>query len=60
MRIDPGRLVPGGIPEALAEILLEVPKPAGAEAWAIICRGRSCLPPVTDAAALAEALKNPV
>jgi uncharacterized protein YyaL (SSP411 family) len=60
MRIDPERLVPRGIPEELAEVLLQVPKPAGAEAWAIVCRGRTCLPPVTVAEALEEALKNPV
>jgi uncharacterized protein YyaL (SSP411 family) len=60
MRIDLDRLVPGGIPEALAEILFEAPMPAGAEAWAIICRGRTCLPPVTDAEALEEALNSPV
>jgi uncharacterized protein YyaL (SSP411 family) len=59
IRIDMERLVPGGIPEALAEVLLEVPKPAGAEAWAIVCRGRTCLPPITDAGALQEALNSP-
>jgi uncharacterized protein YyaL (SSP411 family) len=58
--IDPRRLVPGGIPEALAEVLLQVPKPEGAQAWAIVCRGRTCLPPITDAGALAKALDNPV
>jgi uncharacterized protein YyaL (SSP411 family) len=56
MRIDPSRLVPGGIPEALAETLLNVPQPAGAKAWAMVCRGRTCLPPITDADALLEAL----
>jgi len=56
MRIDPSRLVSGGIPEALEETLLQVPAPAGAEAWALVCRGRSCLPPITDAEALVEAL----
>ena len=60
MRIDPERLVRGGIPEELAEVLLQVPKPVGAEAWAIVCRGRTCLPPVTDARALEEALNSPV
>jgi uncharacterized protein YyaL (SSP411 family) len=60
IRIDPERLVPGGIPEALAEVLLQIPKPAGAQAWAIVCRGRTCLPPVTDAEALEEALKSTV
>jgi hypothetical protein len=60
MRVDPERLVPGGIPEVLAEVLLEVPKPSGAAAWAIVCRGRTCLPPVSDAEALEEALNSPV
>ena len=56
MRIDPERLVPGGLPEALAETLLHLPKPEGAAAWAIVCRGRACLPPITDAEALRRAL----
>ncbi len=60
MRIARERLVPGGIPEALAELLLEVPKPDGVEAWAMVCRGRTCLPPVTDPQALARALDEPV
>jgi uncharacterized protein YyaL (SSP411 family) len=57
IRIDPERLVPGGIPEALAETLLQIPKPVGAEAWAILCRNRSCLPPITSAEELASALR---
>jgi hypothetical protein len=60
LRIDPERLVPGGLPEALAETLLQIPKPEGAAAWAIVCRGRTCMPPITDAEALLEALENPV
>jgi uncharacterized protein YyaL (SSP411 family) len=60
MRIDPARLVPGGLPEALAETLLQVPAPAGAEAWALVCRNRACLPPITDAEALLKALKPAV
>jgi hypothetical protein len=56
MRIDPERLVAGGLPEALAETLLLVPRPEGAEAWAIVCRGRACLPPITDAEVLRQAL----
>jgi uncharacterized protein YyaL (SSP411 family) len=56
MRIDPSRLVPGGLPEALEETLLQVPKPAGAKAWALVCRGRTCLPPITDGEALLKAL----
>jgi hypothetical protein len=58
MRIAPHRLTPGGIPEALAEILLQVPSPKGAAVWAIVCRGRTCLPPITGAEALLEALES--
>jgi uncharacterized protein YyaL (SSP411 family) len=59
IRIDPARLVSGGIPEALAETLLQVPVPAGAQAWALVCKGRTCLPPIADADALLQALSSP-
>jgi uncharacterized protein YyaL (SSP411 family) len=58
--LAPERLVAGGIPEGLAETLLQVPVPAGAAAWAIVCRGRTCLPPVTSAEALLDALGTAV
>jgi uncharacterized protein YyaL (SSP411 family) len=58
MRFAPGQLVPGGIPEGLAETLLEVPAPEGAEAWALVCRGRTCLPPITSAEELLKALEE--
>jgi uncharacterized protein YyaL (SSP411 family) len=56
-RIAPERLVPGGIPEAFAETFLQIPKPESAKAWAFVCRGRSCMPPVTDSDALLQALE---
>jgi hypothetical protein len=56
VRINPERLVAGGIPEGLAETLLHVPAPEGAAAWAIVCRGRTCLPPVTSTEGLLVAL----
>ncbi len=56
MRIDPARLRPGELPEALAETLLQVPHPEGAEAWALVCKGRTCLPPVRSAEELLQAL----
>ncbi len=56
MRIQSSKLVEGELPEALAETLLQVPVPAGALAWALVCRGRTCLPPVTDFEALLKAL----
>jgi uncharacterized protein YyaL (SSP411 family) len=57
MRIEPSRLVSGEVPEALAETLLQVPPPSGASAWAMVCRGRACLPPITDDDALLKALE---
>ncbi len=58
MRIAPFRLEPGGIPEALEEMLLQAPPPAGAEVWALVCHGRTCLPPITDDEALLMALES--
>lgn len=57
MRIAPHRLNAGGIPGALAEVLLNVPAPEGAEVWALVCHGRTCLPPITDAEGLLSALE---
>jgi len=58
MRIAPQRLVAGSLPEALDETLPQVPPPEGAPAWALVCKGRSCLPPITDPEALLEALER--
>ncbi len=56
MRFHPSQLVADGLPEALAETLLEVPAPSRAGAWALVCRGRVCSPPVTDEQELLNAL----
>ena len=58
MRIAPFRLVPGGIPPALAQMLLDVPGPKNTEVWALVCRGRTCFPPLTDAEALLAAMEE--
>jgi hypothetical protein len=58
MRIAPFRLVPGGIPPALEEMLSHFSTPPGEEVWVIVCRGRTCLPLITDAEALLEALEG--
>jgi len=58
MRFAPAQLVPEGIPEGLAETLLRAPVPDGAEAWALVCRGRTCLPPITSAEELLAALEE--
>jgi len=57
LRIDPARLVAGDVPQALAETLVQVPPPGGAEVWAMVCRGRTCLPPITESEALLKALE---
>ena len=60
IRIEPSKLVrglaPGEMPPALEETFLQMPKTEGAGAWALVCRGRTCLPPITDAEALLQAL----
>jgi uncharacterized protein YyaL (SSP411 family) len=55
--ITPARFVQGGLPEATAETILQIPKPSGIEAWALVCRNRTCFPPIFTAEALLEALK---
>jgi uncharacterized protein len=40
--------------------VVHVPAPAGAEVWAMVCQGRSCLPPVTGAEELLAAMEGAV
>ena len=56
MRIAPNLLARERLPEALEEVLPHVPQPEGAAAWALVCTGRTCLPPITDLEKLLEAL----
>ncbi len=58
LRIDSSRLVPGGLPEALEETLPQAPMPAGAAAGALVCRGRTCLPPITGPEELRQTLQS--
>ena len=58
MRVAPFRLVPGGVPDALAEMLLNVPKPKETTVYTLVCRGRTCLPPITNAEELLKALEG--
>ena len=57
VRLEPAQLVPDNLPEALAEMLLLVPAPQSAPAWALVCTGRTCLPTITDPEALLRLLK---
>jgi uncharacterized protein YyaL (SSP411 family) len=58
MRISPNRLIAGKLPEALEGVLPHVPVPKGAPAWAVVCLGRTCLPPIADPEQLLEALER--
>jgi len=57
IRIEHSKLVAGELPDALAETLLQVP--AQSKAWALVCRGRVCLPPVTDPESLLNLIAAP-
>ena len=58
MRFMPNVLAAERLPEAIEEILPHVPQPEGATAWALVCTGRTCLPPITDPEKLLEALES--
>lgn len=57
IRFAPEQLREGNLPEALAEIVLNVPRPEGKKAWALVCKTRTCMPPVFDAEALLHVLE---
>jgi len=48
IRLQTQQLTADVLPEALADTIVHLPKPEGARAWALICRGRTCLPPISD------------
>ena len=58
IRLTPAQLTAGNLPEALVETVLQVPAHPGAEAWALVCRGRTCFPPVTDPEDLLQVLQG--
>ena len=45
------------LPETLAETITHIPIPNEAGAWALVCKGRTCVPPITDSEALLDALE---
>jgi uncharacterized protein len=58
MRIDSARIAPGQLPEAVEETVVPAPAPGGATAWALVCRGRTCLPAITSEEDLRHALQS--
>jgi uncharacterized protein len=57
IRFRSEQITPGALPEALAETVLHVPRPEGKSAWALVCRGRVCMPPVCDPEGLLHAME---
>ena len=57
MRISPDRLLHENLPEMLQQVLPHVPRP-DSPAWALVCTGRTCRPPISDPEALLEALER--
>ncbi len=58
IRLQQDQIMANELPEALAETLTRIPPPEGVNAWVLICRHRSCLPPITNSEALLEALES--
>jgi uncharacterized protein YyaL (SSP411 family) len=58
IRLEASQLTSETLPPALAETLIPVPKPDSGAAWALVCRGRTCLPPIQDAEQLIQVLST--
>jgi uncharacterized protein len=58
IRLSPDQLTADRLPEALAETIVNVPSPTESSAWALVCRGRTCMPPVTTVDELLEAMRQ--
>jgi uncharacterized protein len=57
IRLSPEAIAAGSLPDALAETVTQVPRPEGKPAWALVCRGRTCMPPVWDPEGLLKAME---
>ena len=57
IRLSAETIAAGALPDALAETVTQVPKPEGKLAWAMVCRGRTCMPPVWDPEGLLKAME---
>jgi len=54
IRLHAHQLIAENLPEALAETVPQVPHPE--DAWTLVCRGRTCLPPIRSSEELLEAI----
>ena len=57
IRLSAEAIAAGALPDALAETVGQVPKPEDKPAWALVCRGRTCMPPVWDPEGLLKAME---
>ncbi len=57
IRLQARQLLAETLPEALAESIPQIPLPPSGTSWALVCRGRTCLPPIANADALLDALE---
>jgi uncharacterized protein YyaL (SSP411 family) len=60
IRLQTRQLIAESLPEVLAETLTQVPPPENAAAWALVCRARTCMPPIVSSEALLDALEEAV
>jgi uncharacterized protein YyaL (SSP411 family) len=60
IRLQARQLTAENLPEALAETLPLVPQTDSESAWALVCRGGTCLPPIHASEQLLEALEAAV
>jgi hypothetical protein len=58
LRFTHSQLKPENLPPVLAETLPQLPQLDASTSFAVVCRGRTCLPPITDGAALVEAIST--
>ena len=60
IRLQARQLLAETLPEALAQTIPQVALPSSGAAWALVCRGRTCLPPIDNPDQLLDALEmNP-
>ncbi len=58
IQLRPSQVTAENLPPALAETLPHLPELKSASVFAVVCKGNTCLPPVTDAEKLLEAINT--
>uniref|UniRef100_E6QHU1 Spermatogenesis-associated protein 20-like TRX domain-containing protein n=1 Tax=mine drainage metagenome TaxID=410659 RepID=E6QHU1_9ZZZZ len=60
IKLQPRQLLSETLPEALAETLTQITMQKDTEAWALVCHGRTCMPPISSSELLLDALEMAV